>query len=312
LSESIKMRLPATSANLGPAFDAAALALNLHLEIEAAPAGLFAVTAEGRDAELCGNLRRHLILDTYTEILSAGRKEVVPLSLRIRNQIPLGKGLGSSAAARLAAIAFANHFGQLGWRESRVLYEAALREGHPDNVAACWLGGLAAAAMPAAGEAGVQAVKFAPPVRWPIVAAVPPRPLSTEMARTVLPESYPRADVVSNLQRSLLLLGAWMQGDREALGEALHDRLHEPYREQLCPLLPAMRSLAGREGVLGVVLSGAGPSVLLILDRAAETDHVVAQARRSAHERGLEAEFILTGSEERGARESLESAAVRS
>ncbi|HXZ78972.1 MAG TPA: homoserine kinase [Terriglobales bacterium] len=309
MSDLVTMRLPATSANLGPAFDAVAVALNLHLEIEARPAGVFAVSAEGRDRELCGNLRRHLILETYTEILSANRKEVVPLSLHIRNQIPLGKGLGSSAAARLAAIALANHFGKLGWQESRILDEAAVREGHPDNVAACWLGGLVAAAMPSCREteeSAVQAVRFSTPVKWPILAVLPPNPLSTEAARNVLPEVYPRSDVVSNLQRSLLLVGAWEQGNAGMMGAALRDRLHEPYREKLCPLLPAMRELAGQDGILGVVLSGAGPAVLMILETGSDEELVLMRVKHTAMEQGSEVEAIVTEVEERGARESAE------
>src|SRR6266852_2352970 len=138
----LQLRLPATSANLGPAFDAAALALDLYLKLDARPAADFSITASGRDREICERLQDHLILNTYREVLCAQGREVTPLSLRIQNEIPIGKGCGSSAAARLAGIALANHFGRLRWSEAQIVGEASRREHHPDNASACWLGGL--------------------------------------------------------------------------------------------------------------------------------------------------------------------------
>src|SRR5216683_568912 len=107
----LQLRLPATSANLGPAFDAAALALDLYLKLDARPAADFSITASGRDREICERLQDHLILNTYREVLCAQGREVTPLSLRIQNEIPIGKGCGSSAAARLAGIALASPSG---------------------------------------------------------------------------------------------------------------------------------------------------------------------------------------------------------
>ena len=111
----LRLTLPATSANLGPAFDAAALALDLYLTVDARPAEEFSIAATGRDREICQAIENHLILTTYREVLSGEGKSVVPLVLRIDNDIPIGKGCGSSAAARLAGIALANHFGRLRW-----------------------------------------------------------------------------------------------------------------------------------------------------------------------------------------------------
>src|SRR6202521_1208743 len=161
----LQLRLPATSANLGPAFDAAAIALDLSLKLAARPAAHFSITASGRDREVCENLQDHLILNTYREVLSAQGREVTPLSLRIQNEIPIGKGCGSSAAARLAGIALANHFGGLGWNEAQIISEASRREHHPDNASACWMGGLTIARM--SGEGEVQAVCVRPKGRWP-------------------------------------------------------------------------------------------------------------------------------------------------
>src|ERR1700747_1992443 len=119
-----KLTLPATSANLGPAFDTAALALNLSLKIRAVKAKEFAITAKGRDPEICGQIENHLILSTYRETLQAEVKPIIPLSLEIKNDFPIGKGCGSSAAARLAGIALAVRFGKLRWDSTRIIGEA--------------------------------------------------------------------------------------------------------------------------------------------------------------------------------------------
>ncbi|HTE91204.1 MAG TPA: hypothetical protein VK639_19755, partial [Terriglobales bacterium] len=196
--ETLELILPATSANLGPAFDAAALALKLFLKIRARTAPEFSLQARGRDSEICGQIENHLILTTYREVLQAEKTPVRPLAVRIDNQIPIGKGCGSSAAARLAGIALAVHFGGLRWTDSRIVGEASRREHHPDNAAACWMGGLAIARLSADGDA--QIARIAPQGNWPLLLAVPPQSLSTEQARRVLPSQYSRADAVTNVQ----------------------------------------------------------------------------------------------------------------
>ncbi len=123
----IRVKLPATSANLGPAFDAAALAFGLFLEVRARPAPEFSLRASGRDAETCGRLEQNLILETYSEILRANHKKIAGLALDVRNEIPIGRGCVSSAAARLAGIALANHFGGLQWGSDRIIAEASRR-----------------------------------------------------------------------------------------------------------------------------------------------------------------------------------------
>jgi homoserine kinase len=291
-TDEFRLKLPATSANLGPAFDAAALALSFSLKISARPATEFSIRARGRDAEICGDLDNHLILTTYREILMGEHKAVTPLSLQIENQIPIGKGCGSSAAARLAGIALADHFGRLRWNTSRIVGEAALREHHPDNAAACWMGGLAIARMSRDGEAQIACVT--PKGKWPLLLAVPEQTLATEEARRVLPNQYSRADVVNNIQNSMLLVAAFTQGQHDLLSAALVDRVHQPYRSVLCPLLEALQPLTGSRGVLGVVLSGAGPSVLIFLESKtglAETKKYITEHLRR---RKLVAELIAT------------------
>src|SRR6266702_6679887 len=304
-SASLKLALPATSANLGPAFDAAALALGLFLKIRAHVSDQFSITARGRDADLCAQLENHLILTTYSEILQRESKRIQPLALHIENEIPIGKGCGSSAAARLAGIALAVHFGAVRWDDTRIVGEASRREHHPDNAAACWYGALAIARM--SGEAEAQVASIVPKGKWPLLLAVPDDALSTEQSRRVFPEQYSRADAVVNIQNSMLLLAAFVQGRRDLLASALEDRMHQPYRAALCPLLPVSQKLAGRAGVLGAVLSGAGPSVLIFLDEKtgsdgkAGADRAVRQVRAHLRAHGLEAELISSAITLRGA-----------
>jgi len=288
----LELLLPATSANLGPAFDAAALAMKLFLKVRARIASEFSVRATGRDAEICGRIENNLILNTYREVLASHGKVANPIALTIQNHIPIGKGCGSSASAVLAGIALANHYGRLGWNASRIIGEAARREHHPDNAAACWMGGLAVARMHSESEAQVAVVK--PKGNWPLLLAVPEQSLSTEQARSILPETYSRADTVNNIQNSMLLLAAFSQGRPELLATALGDRMHQPYRAHLCPLLPALQLFAGAKEVLGVALSGAGPSVLIFLHPHANIKRVREKVAAHLRNHCLPAELIAT------------------
>jgi homoserine kinase len=299
----LEIVLPATSANLGPAFDAAALAFSMFLKVRAESADEFSVRARGRDSKICSQIENHLILTTYREVLQAEKKAVRPLALRIENQIPIGKGCGSSAAARLAGIALAVHFGRLRWSDSRIVYEASRREHHPDNAAACWMGGLAIARISADGE--MQMAHVRPKGKWPLLFAVPDESLSTEDARRVLPNQYSRADAVANIQNSMLLLTAFLQGKKELLPSALEDRIHQPYRASLCPLLPALQKLTGTRGILGSALSGAGPSVLVFLDPRASANQARTRVRECLRAHGLNPELIHTGITARGASQRM-------
>ena len=304
--------LPATSANLGPAFDAAALAFSLYLRVRSEAGREFSVAAKGRDAHLCGGGADNLILKTYREVLQAAGKQPAPLRLEVSNEIPIGKGCGSSAAARLAGIALAVRQGGLEWSDEQIIAEASRREGHPDNAAACWLGGLAIArsATAADGSPTVQAVQVAAACPWPLLLAIPEEPLSTEEARRVLPAAYSRPDAVFNVQNALFLLAGFSQGRSDLLRSALQDRIHEPYRAPLCPLLPALRELAGSEGVAGAVLSGAGPSILLFLDPVVKASNSMERVRKHLVQRHLEAELLITKVAEAGAGASLRRANV--
>ena len=258
----VRLVLPATSANLGPGFDAAGLALSMHLSVEAHAASSFEIHATGRDAELCGALERNLTLDTYRAVLSAAGRQVIPLQLKIHNEIPLGMGCGSSAAALLAGVALADHFGNLGLGDAGIVAEASRREGHPDNVAACWYGGFTVSSQQ---DGEVEVATFAGDPNWELVLAVQPTSLATKEARALLPDSYSKADAIFNVQRASLLVAAFAQGRLGLLATAMQDRMHQPYRTEACPLLKQLLPLAAEPEIAGVALSGAGPSVLLFL-----------------------------------------------
>ena len=301
--KTFSVSLPATSATLGPAFDAAALALDLTLRVEARKAKKFSVVATGRDSAICSRVENHLILNTYKEVLQSQRRPVPALALTIENEFPIGKGFGSSAAARLAGIALAVHFGRLRWSSARIIGEATQREHHPDNAAACWMGGVTVARM--CGDAEAQVARFVPKGKWPLLLAIPDESLATEKARSVLPDEYSRADTVANIQNSMLLLAALFQGDRKMLACSLEDRIHQPYRAQLCPLLPALQDFPANDGVLGTALSGAGPSVLMFLDPNARVEKTKAKVDACLRERGLKAELLLTSIAKRGGEASF-------
>jgi homoserine kinase len=282
----LRLRLPATSANLGPGFDAVAVALDFALEIEAIPATEFSIAATGRDAERCARLNDNLILDTYKGLLAANKRPVARLALRMKNGIPLGMGCGSSAAARLAAITLAAHFGKLGWKTDRILEEAYALEGHPDNVAACWLGGFVAAVCEGR---KVHVAQVRPPSAWRAIVVLPADPVPTSKARAVLPQKYSLDDVVVNLQSTAVLTLAFAQGRGNLLRLAMNDRIHQPYRESICPLLPRLLPLVGKNGILGAALSGAGPAVLVIVDREKSVASASQAIRRSlANEMAVE------------------------
>jgi homoserine kinase len=298
----IRLRLPATSANLGPGFDAVAVALDVYLELEAEPADEFSIQAAGRDAERCARLEDNLIIEAYRRLLGDHQRPVVPLAIRMNNGIPLGMGLGSSAAGRLAAIALANQFGQLGWTDDRIVDEAYALEGHPDNVAACWLGGFVTATNEGK---RVHAARIDPPQAWRAIVVLTAEPLPTTQARAMLPASYPLADVVGNLQSVALLAVAFAQGRGDLLRLAMMDRIHQPYRAPSCRLLPLLLPLTGQHGILGVALSGAGPAVLAIVSDEREIKLASESIRRAAAG-GMTTELMACRFSQTGASQTIE------
>ncbi len=262
----VRVTLPATSANLGPGFDAVGLALSLTLTVEARVAEADAIEATGRDAALCGDAHNNLILKSYSAAMQATGKKAVPLALQVDNEIPLGMGCGSSAAARLAGVVLANHFGNLGWEGEEIVAYASRLEGHPDNVAACWYGGFTVSVPH---EEGVTSATIPCDGTWQLLLALPAAAVATEKARSVLPERYSREDATFNVQRAALLTMAFAQQRLDLLKLAMDDRMHQPYRRDICGLLCYTDQLQAMHEFAGAALSGAGPALLTVLSETA-------------------------------------------
>jgi homoserine kinase len=263
----ITVRVPASSANLGPGFDALGLALNIYLECRFRPSDRLSIEARGRDADRISTGEDNLIWQTALAVAADTRGQLSPIELIIDNQIPIGRGLGSSAAALTAGVVIADRLLGLGWKPLRILDEAARIEGHPDNVAACVLGSIVASAIDSGGVA--RAVRLELPKRFGVAVVTPDFVLPTVEARAVLPETYSRQDAIFNVQRSALLIAALATGSVHAFPAALEDRLHQPYRLHLVPGLEEALKLRA-PGLLGCALSGAGPSVLVFYERGYE------------------------------------------
>jgi homoserine kinase len=262
-----QVKVPASSANLGPGFDALGLALGIHLYCRFRLAPRLEIHATGRDAALVAPGENNLIWQTALNVARAAKRELPPIELQIHNEIPIGKGLGSSAAALTAGVVIADDLLDLGWSAHRILDEAARIEGHPDNVAACVLGSIVASAIDNHGVA--RAVRLELPARFAVAVVVPDFVLLTQESRTVLPQQYSKADAVFNVQRAALLIAALATGSVSAFPTALEDRMHQPFRARLVPGLEEILKLRA-PGLLGCTLSGAGPSVLVFFERGCE------------------------------------------
>jgi len=290
-----KLRVPASSANLGPAFDALGLALGIYLECRFRPAEKLSIRVTGRDAPSISDGEDNLIWQTALRIAGDLKRPMPPIELQIDNQIPLGKGLGSSAAALTAGVVIADAMLRLRWPRGRVLDEAARIEGHPDNVAACVHGSIVASATDSRDV--THAARLELHHRFAIAVVVPDFLLPTVEARRVLPKTYPRADVIFNIQRSALLITALATGVADAFPTALEDRLHQPYRAPLVPGLDEIINLR-MKGLLGCALSGAGPSILVFYEKGYE--HVCQSIQHVFTTHGKDSEVMLTELATRG------------
>jgi homoserine kinase len=240
----VRARVPASTANLGPGFDTLAIALDRYVEVEVEPASKLIVRSEGEGAGLSDD-PSHLAARVAIDVAGTDH-----LAITVRSQIPIARGLGSSAALAVAAAAAA------GARDP--LAVAAQMDGHPDNAAASMVGGLVAAARV---KGGVQAVRLPLDVSLVFVVIVPDVTLSTSRSRQALPAEVSRESAAFNLSRMALLL-AGLADSRVLIPEATEDRLHQDYRSPLFPAAPKLLAGMAAGGALAVCWSGAGPSLL--------------------------------------------------
>jgi len=267
----VHVRVPASSANLGPGFDALGLALDLHNEIDVTESDAIGVTIDGEGADRLAPNDRNVIVRAVRMAYEAAGRPFRGCAIACVNRIPLARGLGSSAAAWVGGLVAGNALLGSPLDSDALLGLAARAEGHPDNVAAALLGGLTVAY---GGASGARALSLPVPagLRW--VVLVPEVSMSTAEARAVLPASVRRVDAVFNVQRVALLLASLQAGRIDLLPSAFEDRLHEPHRLKLFPWMQDVVAAGRAAGALGCVLSGAGPSLLAVVRGEAEAKTV--------------------------------------
>ncbi len=251
--------VPATSANLGPGFDCMGLALPFgsRFRVQVAPDGRSSYRMDGVESDLPPE--RNLFLVAAQRMADVLHAELPALDVAVQSEIPLARGLGSSASAVVAGLKAVDHLFSARWDQSDFLRLATELEGHPDNVAPAIYGGLCVAVGGREGPICAPLPLHEPPS---LVVAIPEFELSTAKARAALPAVVSLQDAVYNVGRAALLTAALVSGWRECLPEALSDRLHQPYREALIPGMPQVVAAAKAAGAWGVTLSGAGPTLL--------------------------------------------------
>ncbi|HYR44688.1 MAG TPA: homoserine kinase [Terriglobia bacterium] len=270
MSRSYSFRVPASTSNLGAGFDALSLALERYLRVGLEIGGLqFEIIARGVDATLIPTTPDNLILRVAKSVALQRNRSLPALRMTIDNEIPLARGMGSSAAAIIAGITCYELAAEEKLSEQEIFRYAYEFEPHPDNVAAALLGGLVAATESA--DSDVLIAKLGVNDGARAIVVIPAFELSTEKARAILPQTYSRKDAVYNIQRSALTIAALTTGNWPLLREAMRDRIHQPYRAQLIPGFDEILGLT-TPGLLGVALSGAGPTVFALAKPAdAET-----------------------------------------
>lgn len=247
------VRVPASSANLGPGYDAMAAAVSLHLELEVEETGEFSLDPGGLEVSTG---RDNLVVRAFESLHSADG-----ISFSLRSEIPLARGLGSSAAAIVAGLFAADHLFELALTKEEMLGRATALEGHPDNVAAAIYGGFVVCGADA--EGAPLAARFDPPEGLEGIVVIPPEEVSTKLAREAIPAEVPLADAVANVSSAALLVLGLRSADLDLVSGGLHDAIHQPRRRELYPRSMEIVDAAAELGALGATISGAGPTVLV-------------------------------------------------
>lgn len=297
MERKIKVRVPATSANLGPGFDSIGLALQLYneLTLSVAAGSNSAVEITGEGAALLPRDGNHLSLRAADLLFEAAGLSPPPWELLQHNRIPPSSGLGSSAAAIVGGLFAANAFLPEQFSRERLLELAVELEGHPDNVAPALFGGMV---ICSGSEGRWRTHRVLPSERLRLQVALPDAALATVEARQVLPKQVARNDAVFNLGRTAVLTAALLTGDEKPLGWATEDRLHQPYRLPLIPGAEGALAAARAAGAGGAALSGAGPSIIAFwIERGASDprgESVAAALRGAFADVGVRCRIVST------------------
>ena len=294
----LRVRVPATTANLGPGFDAFGMALTLYNTFTVRPAASgTAVTVAGEGAGELARDRDNLFVRAFALACGACNVELPAIALQMQNCIPLARGLGSSASAAVGGLVAANSMLGCALTEDEVLRLACELEGHPDNVAAALFGGLIVCA--ANGSAAPTYARVPVPQDLRAVVCVPEQHLLTALARKVVPQEVPLGDAVFNIGRAALLLTGIVQADPALIRAGMDDRLHQPHRAKIFPAMRPIMDAALSAGACGSALSGAGSSILALT--FAQPDHVAAAMLAAAEAHGAPARTLILSCAESGA-----------
>ncbi len=283
----VAVRVPATTANLGPGFDALGMALKLYntVELEETGGSGFQIEITGEGEDLLPRGAGNLVARAIDKLFHKVNYSLQGWKVRLENKIPLQRGLGSSASAIVGGLLAANAVAGSPFSQRELLAQAIEIEGHPDNVAAALLGGIVAVAEQ---DGNYFYTNFTPPKELVIYAVIPNFTLSTKAARSVLPELVPMKDVVFNLGRVALLTSILKEGNWDLLTVALKDRIHQPYRSRLIPGMTEAFEAAEQAGAYGAVLSGAGPTLIAFGPPGLEIGEAMGRVLRTY---GIEAEI---------------------
>jgi len=261
MSNTVKVCVPGTTANCGPGFDAVGMACTIYneLQLTLSEQSDLVIDVQGEGKDIIPNDERNIVWQAIEKVLRRTGKRFKGAHIQMNNQIPLARGLGSSAAAIVAGLIAANAATGNQLSNQDVFELATEFEGHPDNVAPAIFGGITLSAVR---NGKPRCLRFVSPAKLDMVVAIPEFSLSTKAARQVLPQTVPFQDVVFNISRTALLVGALCKGEFEHLRCALEDKIHQPYREQLIPGMQAVFQAAIDMGAFGAVISGAGPCLM--------------------------------------------------
>ncbi|MDZ7343120.1 MAG: homoserine kinase [candidate division KSB1 bacterium] len=300
--QSIILRVPASTSNLGSGFDTLGLAIDLPLTVKftISNAGK-KIRAQGEGATLIQQKENNLLLQAFDRACREMRRESPPLKIEIDNRIPLKRGLGSSGAAVVAGLVGANILLGKKLSPQHLLNLAHEIEGHPENASASLFGGLT---VNGAENGNVQFNRFVLPDDWVAVAFIPELEIATHEARRVLPESLPRADAIKNVQRVAVLVSAFAKRDPSLLKFGVQDWLHQPYRKALIPGFDDFLAAADRAGAFAAFLSGSGSTILAICAKR-QAKKVVAALAEAAIQNKLTGKAAVLKFDRQGAREIL-------
>lgn len=300
----VKVRVPATVANLGPGFDALGVAVQMHLEVDIEPRrDSVDIFIEGEGAEQLPADETNLVIRSMNTFFDHVGRRPPGFAVHVKNPIPLGSGLGSSAAAVVGGLFAARAVTSQTVPQSEMIELATSLEGHPDNIMPAFLGGLVVCYR---GQDGgeLRSYRLVPSSRLVPILAVPAEGFSTAKARKALPADVAFSDAQFTASRAALLVAAMSGGaGSDVLAEAMNDRLHEPHRLKLMPETAAVHSEL-RDAGLAVALAGAGPSLLLVVPRP-ESATRAEQVRRMCRERRSGWRVFVSEWEPEGARASV-------